>query len=257
MRLPGAILSSLVAVSLAAAEPAKRAEPKEQTKADTKEQPKAKPAAAKAKKAENKKAEKKGAADKGEKNEKNEKVSKEILDSYAAIPLNDRVAIQSDLIWTGDYNGVLSGEFGERSVAAVKAFQKRKGGKETGVLNQPERAALSAAAKPKQETVGWRIVDDPAQITFRAWKRSWMWPQRTAAASRVACSNVRAPRKRFQGRSGTPPPRNGAWWTRTILPEKSCPSSASAMRPREITGQQISPQESTTRSSAGSGRGGK
>ena len=155
MRLPGAILSSLVAVSLAAAEPAKRAEPKEQTKADTKEQTKAKPAAAKAKKAE-----KKGAADKGEKNEKNEKVSKEILDSYAAIPLSDRVAIQSDLIWTGDYNGVLSGEFGERSVAAVKAFQKRKGGKETGVLNLQERALLAAAAKPKQEAVGWRIVDD-------------------------------------------------------------------------------------------------
>src|SRR5258707_778341 len=135
MRLPGAILSSLVAVSLAAAEPAKRAEPKEQTKADTKEQTKAKPATAKAKKAE-----KKSTADKGEKNEKNEKVSKEILDSYAAIPLSDRVAIQSDLIWTGDYNGVLSGEFGERSVAAVKAFQKRKGGKETGVLNLQERA---------------------------------------------------------------------------------------------------------------------
>jgi len=155
MRLLGAILSFLMAVSLAAAEPAKRAEPKEQTKADTKEQPKAKPAAAKAKKAE-----KKGTADKGEKNEKNEKVSKEILDSYAAIPLNDRVSIQSDLIWTGDYNGVLSGEFGERSVAAVKAFQKRKGGKETGVLNLQERASLAAAAKPKQEAVGWRIVDD-------------------------------------------------------------------------------------------------
>ena len=151
MRLLGAILSSLMAVSPAAAEPAKQAEPKEQTKADTKEQPKARQAAAKPKKAEKK------AADK---NEKTEKVGKEILDSYAAIPLSDRVSIQSDLIWTGDYNGVLSGEFGERSVAAVKAFQKRKGGKETGVLNLQERAALSAAAKPKQEAVGWRIVDD-------------------------------------------------------------------------------------------------
>jgi len=151
MRLPGAILSFLMAVSLAAAEPAKRAEPKEQTKADTKEQTKARPAAAKPKKAEKK------AADK---NEKTEKVGKEILDSYAAIPLNDRVSIQSDLIWTGDYNGVLSGDFGERSVAAVKAFQKRKGGKETGVLNLQERASLAAAAKPKQEAVGWRIVDD-------------------------------------------------------------------------------------------------
>ena len=64
--------------------------------------------------------------------------------------------------WTGDYNGLVNGEFGERAIAAVKAFQKRNGGKETGVLNQPERAALAAAAKPKQEAVGWRIVDDAA-----------------------------------------------------------------------------------------------
>jgi Putative peptidoglycan binding domain len=75
-------------------------------------------------------------------------------------PEAERIAIQSDLIWTGDYNGTLSGEFGERAVAAVKAFQKRRGGKETGVLNPQERAALSAAAKPKQEAVGWRMLND-------------------------------------------------------------------------------------------------
>ena len=77
-----------------------------------------------------------------------------------AIPLAERIAIQNDLVWTGDYNGLVNGEFGERAIAAVKAFQKRNGGKETGVLNQPERAALAAAAKPKQDAVGWRIVED-------------------------------------------------------------------------------------------------
>ena len=30
------------------------------------------------------------------------------------------------------------------------------------MLNQPERAALAAAAKPKQDDVGWRMVEDPA-----------------------------------------------------------------------------------------------
>jgi peptidoglycan hydrolase-like protein with peptidoglycan-binding domain len=83
-----------------------------------------------------------------------------VAESYAAIPDAERIAIQSDLIWTGDYNGTLSGEFGERAVAAVKAFQKRRGGKETGVLNPQERAVLSAAAKPKQEAVGWRMLND-------------------------------------------------------------------------------------------------
>jgi peptidoglycan hydrolase-like protein with peptidoglycan-binding domain len=83
-----------------------------------------------------------------------------VADSYAAIPEAERIAIQNDLIWTGDYNGTLSAEFGERAVAAVKAFQKKRGAKETGVLNQQERAALSAAAKPKQDAVGWRMLND-------------------------------------------------------------------------------------------------
>jgi peptidoglycan hydrolase-like protein with peptidoglycan-binding domain len=157
MRLLGAILTSLVAVSLAAAQdnPAAPTEPK---KVKTE---RVRVKGAKHRKNEkNAKNEKDEKADAADKPEKLEKVSKEVAESYNAIPLNERVAIQSDLIWTGFYNGVLSGEFGERSVAAVKAFQKRKGGKETGVLNQQERAELAAAAKPKQERVGWRIVDD-------------------------------------------------------------------------------------------------
>src|SRR3954469_17409674 len=127
MRLAGAALSIVMAVSFAAAEPAKQTAPA-----------KAAPAP---------KAEKKAATD-------------AIAASYTAIPVAERVSIQNDLAWTGDYNGAINGEFGERAIAAVKAFQKRNGGKETGVLNQPERAALAAAAKPKQDAVGWRMVDD-------------------------------------------------------------------------------------------------
>jgi peptidoglycan hydrolase-like protein with peptidoglycan-binding domain len=134
MRLAGALLSCLVALSLAAAEPAKQDAAKA---APAKKETKAKAP----------KAEQKTALD-------------AIAASYTAIPLTERIAIQNDLVWTGDYNGLINGDFGERAIAAVKAFQKRNGGKETGVLNQPERAALAAAAKPKQEAVGWRIVQD-------------------------------------------------------------------------------------------------
>ena len=130
MRLAGAVLSCLVAASFALAEPAKQAAP-------------AKKQAAKSKKAAPAKAEKKAAID-------------AIAASYVAIPLAERLAIQNDLAWTGDYNGAINGDFGERAIAAVKAFQKRNGGKETGVLNQPERAALASASKPKQEAVGRR-----------------------------------------------------------------------------------------------------
>jgi peptidoglycan hydrolase-like protein with peptidoglycan-binding domain len=81
--------------------------------------------------------------------------------SYAALPEAERMAIQNELIWTGDFNGTAASEFGERAVTAVKAFQKRQGGKETGVLNLPERALLAGAAKRRQDAVGWRMLVDP------------------------------------------------------------------------------------------------
>jgi peptidoglycan hydrolase-like protein with peptidoglycan-binding domain len=81
---------------------------------------------------------------------------------YAAMPEHERMTIQADLIWTGDYNGIVDTEFGDNSVAAVKAFQKRNGGKETGILNPDERAKLSESAHKKREAAGWRMVDDRA-----------------------------------------------------------------------------------------------
>ena len=83
-----------------------------------------------------------------------------IAASYTALTLAQRVSIQSDLILTGDYAGSLSGDFGDAAINAVKAFQKRKGNKETGVLNLQERAQLAIDAKPKQTARGWRVVDD-------------------------------------------------------------------------------------------------
>ncbi len=79
---------------------------------------------------------------------------------YAAMPEGERKAIQADLIWTGDYNGLIEADFGDNSVAAVKAFQKRNGGKETGILNLDERAKLAESARTKRQNAGWHLVDD-------------------------------------------------------------------------------------------------
>jgi peptidoglycan hydrolase-like protein with peptidoglycan-binding domain len=84
-----------------------------------------------------------------------------VVAAYAAMSAADKIAIQSDLIWTGDFNGIPSSDFGERAIEAVKAFQDRMGSKATGILTPVERAALAAAAKAKQEAAGWRIFDDP------------------------------------------------------------------------------------------------
>ncbi len=83
-----------------------------------------------------------------------------IAASYAAMTAAERMSIQSDLVWTGHFNGVINGEFGDRAIAAVKAFQAKNGTKQTGVLNPQERGVLATAAKTKSEAVGWRVVDD-------------------------------------------------------------------------------------------------
>ena len=72
----------------------------------------------------------------------------------------DRIAIQFDLAWTGDYNGLINGEANDKTTAAIKAFQRTRKFKETGVLNTQERALLAASAKAKQAQVGWTMVDD-------------------------------------------------------------------------------------------------
>src|SRR5262245_732637 len=73
---------------------------------------------------------------------------------YAAMPEHERMMIQADLIWTGFYNGIIDSDFGDNSVAAVKAFQKYVGGRETGLLNPDERAKLSEAARARRDKAG-------------------------------------------------------------------------------------------------------
>jgi peptidoglycan hydrolase-like protein with peptidoglycan-binding domain len=82
-------------------------------------------------------------------------------DTANAMAQAERLAIQSDLAWVGQYNGAITGDVSERMVAAIKEFQKARGGKATGVLNPQERAVLAETAKRKQDAVGWKIVTDP------------------------------------------------------------------------------------------------
>lgn len=81
-------------------------------------------------------------------------------DTASAMGQGERLALQSDLAWVGQYNGAISGDVSERMVAAIKEFQKARGGKPTGVLNPQERGALADTAKRRQENVGWKIVTE-------------------------------------------------------------------------------------------------
>jgi peptidoglycan hydrolase-like protein with peptidoglycan-binding domain len=81
-------------------------------------------------------------------------------DTANAMAQAERQSIQSDLAWVGQYNGAITGEVSERMVAAIKEFQKERGGKPTGVLNPQERGALAETARRRQDNVGWKIVTD-------------------------------------------------------------------------------------------------
>jgi peptidoglycan hydrolase-like protein with peptidoglycan-binding domain len=81
-------------------------------------------------------------------------------DTASAMAQAERQAIQSDLAWVGHYNGAVNGEVSDRMVAAIKAFQKDRGAKQTGVLNPQERGALAEGAKKRQDNVGWKVVFD-------------------------------------------------------------------------------------------------
>ena len=81
-------------------------------------------------------------------------------DTASAMAQAERQAIQSDLAWAGHYNGAINGEVSDRMVAGIKAFQKDRGAKQTGVLNPQERGVLTEAAKKRQDNVGWKIVFD-------------------------------------------------------------------------------------------------
>lgn len=83
-------------------------------------------------------------------------------DTANAMAQAERLALQSDLAWVGEYNGAITGDVSERMVNAIKEFQKNRGGKPTGVLNPQERGVLADTARRKQESVGWRIVTEPA-----------------------------------------------------------------------------------------------
>jgi peptidoglycan hydrolase-like protein with peptidoglycan-binding domain len=103
-------------------------------------------------------------------------------DTANAMAQAERLALQSDLAWVGQYNGAITGEVSERMVAAIKEFQKARGGKETGVLNPQERSLLAETARRRQDNAGWKIITDGV-TGARLGVPSKLVPQQTSDAS--------------------------------------------------------------------------
>ncbi|HEY1981665.1 MAG TPA: peptidoglycan-binding domain-containing protein [Xanthobacteraceae bacterium] len=80
--------------------------------------------------------------------------------AFMAMPEAQRTAIQADLTWLGYFDDMSAEEIDGHTADAIRAFQRRNGDKETGLLSDQERALLAQAAKPRQMRLAWRLIDD-------------------------------------------------------------------------------------------------
>ncbi|MGE0036518.1 MAG: serine protease [Xanthobacteraceae bacterium] len=79
----------------------------------------------------------------------------------APMAANEVLLIQSELAWIGEYAGPIDSKLDEKTVTAIKSFQRNRKFRETGVLNTQQRVLLATAAKARQAQVGWTVIDDP------------------------------------------------------------------------------------------------
>ncbi len=79
---------------------------------------------------------------------------------FESLPEAERRAIQTDLIWTGHFNGAASGSYGPLTFRAINALKAATQGAPDGTLNPAERRALAQAAQAAQEAAGFRLLAD-------------------------------------------------------------------------------------------------
>ncbi|MCE1237379.1 MAG: peptidoglycan-binding protein [Hyphomicrobiales bacterium] len=82
--------------------------------------------------------------------------------AWEARPDDERKAIQSDLVWSGDYTGAIDGAFGRMTFEALRAFQQRAKFAADGAPTPEALTLLAKTAKIAREAVGFGLVDDPA-----------------------------------------------------------------------------------------------
>jgi hypothetical protein len=80
--------------------------------------------------------------------------------SFESLPEAERKAIQTDLIWTGHFNGAASGSYGPLTFRAINALKAPSRGAPDGTLNPAERRALAQAAQAARDAAGFRLVAD-------------------------------------------------------------------------------------------------
>ena len=83
--------------------------------------------------------------------------------AVGTIPDAQRLAVQADIVWLGGFDDLSAEEFDKHMAEAIRAFQRRNGGKDTGAPRPPApttstRARPSAACPgpPTSRSTMWR-----------------------------------------------------------------------------------------------------
>lgn len=81
--------------------------------------------------------------------------------TFEALPEAERRGIQDALVWTGDYNSVVTGAYGRRTHDAVAAYAARSGVAGAG-LSAALRAGMLAAGEAARRAARFAVKPDPA-----------------------------------------------------------------------------------------------
>ncbi|WP_018046048.1 serine protease [Methylobacterium sp. 88A] len=82
--------------------------------------------------------------------------------AFEPLPEAERKGLQDALVWTGDYNSVITGTFGRRTYDALLSYQKRAGNSAPGFPDARMRAAILAAGDTARKAARFSVKPDPA-----------------------------------------------------------------------------------------------
>lgn len=82
--------------------------------------------------------------------------------AYEALPEPERKGLQDALVWTGDYNSVVTGTYGRRTHDALLAYAARTGAKDPAFPGSATRAALLASGDKARKAAAFSIRRDGA-----------------------------------------------------------------------------------------------
>ncbi|KQP61611.1 hypothetical protein [Methylobacterium sp. Leaf108] len=87
--------------------------------------------------------------------------------AYEALPEAERKGLQDALVWTGDYNSVVTGTYGRRTHDALLAYAARTGAREAAFPGPATRATLLAAGAAARKAGQFAVRrDGPSGVTL-------------------------------------------------------------------------------------------